>query len=167
MLLRCVTPTTASLLCSRVSVTVPRSGISVSSVQLASRHKIYGVEEGHHIKNEVRKEKWIRKRMRRPLGGDWREEQGLARSGNEGGYPLTDNPDWSYADGRPGIPSFKQIKRMIEQRQYAVEIKEALEAVKFAQNAVVEQNQRDEGVREEFRSKKLKSKGKKTFSDML
>ena len=41
------------------------------------RHSVYGTEEGHHIKNEVRKEKWIRKRMRRPLGGDWREAQVL------------------------------------------------------------------------------------------
>ena len=56
---------------------------------------------------------------------------------------------------------------MIEQRQYAVEIKEALDAVKFAQDAVVEHHQQDTSVREEFRVKKLKQKGKKTFSDML
>merc|ERR1711913_143850 len=127
---------------------------------------IYGTEEGHDVKNEVRKERWIRKRQRRPLGGEWRESQGLGRSGNEGGCPLTDLPDWSYADGRPGIPSFKQIKRMVEQRQYAVEIKEALDAVKFAQDAVVEHYQQDASVREDFRSKKLKQKGNKTFSDM-
>ena len=64
----------------------------------------YGSEEGHSRKNEVRKEGWIRKQMRRPLGGDFRESRGLAKNPNESG-PLLDLPDWSFADGREGIPS--------------------------------------------------------------
>ena len=35
------------------------------------REKLYGSEEGHHTKNEVRKEKWIRKRCRKLMGADW------------------------------------------------------------------------------------------------
>lgn len=39
----------------------------------------------------------------RTLGGDWRENLGLERNPSKDG-PLYDIPDWSYADGRPGIP---------------------------------------------------------------
>ena len=64
----------------------------------------YGSEEGFGRKNEVRKERWIRKRRRRSLGGDYREWRGLARNPNEAG-PLVTMEDWSYADGRQGVPS--------------------------------------------------------------
>ena len=63
----------------------------------------YGHEEGHDRKNEVRKEWWIRKRTRRSLGGDFREMQGLTRNPNQGG-PLLDIQDWSFMDGREGVP---------------------------------------------------------------
>ncbi|KAM7366350.1 hypothetical protein PAMP_015798 [Pampus punctatissimus] len=42
----------------------------------------------------------------------WRKEHGLARSGTEYG-PLTDLPDWSFADGRPAPP----LKGMLRRRQ--------------------------------------------------
>ena len=35
------------------------------------RDKLYGFEEGHHSKNEVRKENWIKKRYRRSMGAQW------------------------------------------------------------------------------------------------
>ena len=41
--------------------------------------------------------------LNRTYGGDWREEHGLERNPNKQG-PLYDIPDWSYADGTPGIP---------------------------------------------------------------
>ena len=64
----------------------------------------YGSEEGFGQKNEVKKEKWIRKHMlNRTCGADFRELRGLTRNPNKGG-PLYDIPDWSFADGRPGIP---------------------------------------------------------------
>ena len=43
--------------------------------KLCLRHIIYGVEEGHDTKNEVRKDRWIRKRKRKALGGVWRADQ--------------------------------------------------------------------------------------------
>ena len=32
---------------------------------------MYGSEDGHDLKNEVRKERWIKKRYRKTLGGEW------------------------------------------------------------------------------------------------
>ncbi|KAG7497261.1 39S ribosomal protein L52, mitochondrial [Solea senegalensis] len=43
-------------------------------------------------------------------GEKWRKEHGLARSGTEYG-PLTDLPDWSFADGRPAPPLKGQLRR--------------------------------------------------------
>nr|XP_054763473.1 39S ribosomal protein L52, mitochondrial-like [Lytechinus pictus] len=54
-------------------------------------------------------------------GKKWRESQGLGRSGNEYG-PLTDNPDWSFADGRPSPPQPHQLRRKEEQRELAEQI---------------------------------------------
>ncbi|KAM8881406.1 large ribosomal subunit protein mL52 [Synchiropus picturatus] len=45
-------------------------------------------------------------------GQKWRKENGLPRSGSEYG-PLTDLPDWSFADGRPAPP----MKGMLRRRQ--------------------------------------------------
>ena len=65
----------------------------------------YGSEEGFGRKNEVRNEAWIRKRSRRTLGGNFREAQGLTRNPNAGHSPLADLPEWSFVDGRPGVPT--------------------------------------------------------------
>ncbi|XP_062305485.1 39S ribosomal protein L52, mitochondrial [Osmerus eperlanus] len=46
-------------------------------------------------------------------GLKWRLEHGLARSGSEYG-PLTDLPDWSFADGRPAPPMKGQLRRKEE-----------------------------------------------------
>ncbi|XP_078391432.1 large ribosomal subunit protein mL52 [Cetorhinus maximus] len=43
----------------------------------------------------------------------WRLGHGLAKSGTEYG-PLTDLPDWSFADGRPAPPLKGQIRRRQE-----------------------------------------------------
>ncbi|CAG05748.1 unnamed protein product, partial [Tetraodon nigroviridis] len=45
-----------------------------------------------------------------PIGEKWRKEHGLARTGTEYG-PLTDLPDWSYADGRPAPPMKGYLRR--------------------------------------------------------
>uniref|UniRef100_A0A671DK64 Large ribosomal subunit protein mL52 n=1 Tax=Rhinolophus ferrumequinum TaxID=59479 RepID=A0A671DK64_RHIFE len=43
-------------------------------------------------------------------GSQWRLQQGLAASPS--GYgPLTELPDWSYADGRPAPPMKGQLRR--------------------------------------------------------
>ncbi|XP_053450268.1 39S ribosomal protein L52, mitochondrial isoform X1 [Nycticebus coucang] len=51
-------------------------------------------------------------------GGQWRLQQGLAA--NPSGYgPLTELPDWSYADGRPAPPMKGQLRRKAQREQFA------------------------------------------------
>lgn len=40
-----------------------------------------------------------------------RIDEGLSRTGYEYG-PLTDKPDWSFADGRQGFPGTGQLRRI-------------------------------------------------------
>ncbi|XP_076983344.1 large ribosomal subunit protein mL52 isoform X3 [Tamandua tetradactyla] len=52
-------------------------------------------------------------------GGEWRLGQGLAA--NPSGYgPLTELPDWSYADGRPAPPMKGQLRRKAQREKLAV-----------------------------------------------
>ncbi|XP_018560642.1 39S ribosomal protein L52, mitochondrial [Lates calcarifer] len=51
-------------------------------------------------------------------GEKWRKEHGVSRSGTEYG-PLTDLPDWSYADGRPAPPLKGQLRRKQEREALA------------------------------------------------
>ncbi|XP_064787550.1 39S ribosomal protein L52, mitochondrial isoform X3 [Oncorhynchus masou masou] len=53
-----------------------------------------------------------------PAGIKWRTENGLARSGTEYG-PMTDLPDWSFADGRPAPPLKGQLRRRQERETLA------------------------------------------------
>ncbi|KAM6182002.1 large ribosomal subunit protein mL52 isoform 2-T2 [Erethizon dorsatum] len=51
-------------------------------------------------------------------GGQWRLQQGLAASPS--GYgPLTELPDWSYADGRPAPPMKGQLRRKAQREKFA------------------------------------------------
>ncbi|XP_036740496.1 39S ribosomal protein L52, mitochondrial isoform X7 [Manis pentadactyla] len=51
-------------------------------------------------------------------GGQWRLQQGLAA--NPSGYgPLTELPDWSYADGRPAPPMKGQLRRKVQREKFA------------------------------------------------
>ena len=84
------------------------SPVQILAVRNKTRFRKYGSEGEEHgfdNKNEVRKERWIRKRTqwKQTLGGDHREELGLDRNPNKGS-PLYELPDWKYADGTPGIP---------------------------------------------------------------
>nr|XP_020765049.1 39S ribosomal protein L52, mitochondrial isoform X4 [Odocoileus virginianus texanus] len=52
-------------------------------------------------------------------GSQWRLRQGLAA--NPSGYgPLTELPDWSYADGRPAPPMKGQLRRKAQREKFAV-----------------------------------------------
>uniref|UniRef100_A0A8D3BUW9 Large ribosomal subunit protein mL52 n=1 Tax=Scophthalmus maximus TaxID=52904 RepID=A0A8D3BUW9_SCOMX len=51
-------------------------------------------------------------------GEKWRKEHGLPRSGTEYG-PLTDLPDWSFADGRAAPPMKGQLRRKQEREVIA------------------------------------------------
>ncbi|XP_044085968.1 39S ribosomal protein L52, mitochondrial isoform X1 [Neovison vison] len=51
-------------------------------------------------------------------GSQWRLQQGLAA--NPSGYgPLTEYPDWSYADGRPAPPMRGQLRRKAQREKFA------------------------------------------------
>ncbi|XP_007098017.1 39S ribosomal protein L52, mitochondrial isoform X2 [Panthera pardus] len=51
-------------------------------------------------------------------GSQWRLQQGLAA--NPSGYgPLTELPDWSYADGRPAPPMKGQLRRKAQREKFA------------------------------------------------
>ncbi|KAM6949099.1 large ribosomal subunit protein mL52 [Aplochiton taeniatus] len=54
-------------------------------------------------------------------GLKWRMENGLSRTGSEYG-PLTDLPDWSFADGRPAPPLKGQLRRRQEREMLAKRI---------------------------------------------
>ncbi|XP_052047474.1 39S ribosomal protein L52, mitochondrial isoform X3 [Apodemus sylvaticus] len=52
-------------------------------------------------------------------GSQWRLQQGLAA--NPSGYgPLTELPDWSFADGRPAPPMKGQLRRKAQREKLAV-----------------------------------------------
>ncbi|XP_048218748.1 39S ribosomal protein L52, mitochondrial isoform X2 [Perognathus longimembris pacificus] len=51
-------------------------------------------------------------------GSQWRLKQGLAASPS--GYgPLTELPDWSFADGRPAPPMKGQLRRKAQREEFA------------------------------------------------
>ncbi|XP_027246453.2 39S ribosomal protein L52, mitochondrial isoform X2 [Cricetulus griseus] len=52
-------------------------------------------------------------------GSQWRLQQGLAASPS--GYgPLTELPDWTFADGRPAPPMKGQLRRQAQREKLAV-----------------------------------------------
>nr|XP_012804972.2 39S ribosomal protein L52, mitochondrial isoform X2 [Jaculus jaculus] len=51
-------------------------------------------------------------------GSQWRLQQGLAA--NPSGYgPLTELPDWSFADGHPAPPMKGQLRRKTQREKFA------------------------------------------------
>ncbi|XP_068953915.1 large ribosomal subunit protein mL52 isoform X2 [Petaurus breviceps papuanus] len=66
-------------------------------------------------------------------GGAWRLQQGLA-AGPSGYGPLTELPDWSYADGRCAPPMKGQLRRK-EQRE------------KFTRRVVLLSQEMDAGIK--------------------
>nr|XP_033779493.1 39S ribosomal protein L52, mitochondrial [Geotrypetes seraphini] len=91
-------------------------------------------------------------------GKTWRVSHGFAPSDSEYG-PLTDLPDWSFADGRPGIPWKGQLRRREQQE-------------KFVRRVIMLNKEMDHGIRvweeaqdkaamqqEEKRKIRLKEKG--------
>ncbi|KAM9329585.1 large ribosomal subunit protein mL52 [Gastrophryne carolinensis] len=80
-------------------------------------------------------------------GQDWRIQHGFARSDSEYG-PLTDLPDWSFADGRPA-PLWKgQIRRKEENAALASRIV-------FLNNEIDEGMKKWSDKQEELRQKQL------------
>lgn len=83
-------------------------GLSCSGVHpMGRRDKMYGSEPGHGEKNEVRKERWWRKKNPPLRGGDWRELRGLEHDSLPKGI-FARRPDWRRLDGEPGALTVAQ-----------------------------------------------------------
>ena len=94
------------------------------------------MEEGHDLKNEVRKEKWIKKRQRPTKGAAWRKAQGLESSVLKG---FKEIPEWSDVEtGFPGAPTPAQIHAKKVNLQLCQDIFDAAMLVKRAQNIKTE-----------------------------
>lgn len=118
------------MLTSRISIrsfyTLPRL--------CSKRDSVYGVEEGHGARNEVRTEKWIRKQQMKnqTKGGDWRKERNFSPSIDSFTTQLS---NWSDADqGLPGPPSTIQKVRRINNLKLAQDIFDAAMLVQRAKN---------------------------------
>lgn len=96
---------------------------------LPARHfgkrKDYGYEEGHDLKNEVRKDNWWRKRNppRKPWG-DYKSKRNLHPATLAWG-PNSQTPDWSFANGDPGVLNKKQSMLRADNIRLVKEVHEA------------------------------------------
>ncbi|KAM4537224.1 large ribosomal subunit protein mL52 [Odontesthes bonariensis] len=92
-------------------------------------------------------------------GGQWRKEHGLARSGSEYG-PMTDLPDWSFADGRPAPPMKGQLRRRQEREVLARRIVMLSSEVDRGMEAWKEKQEEAKRTEEHKKSLLLKPKGR-------
>ncbi|XP_010746534.3 large ribosomal subunit protein mL52 [Larimichthys crocea] len=92
-------------------------------------------------------------------GNKWRKEHGLARSGTEYG-PLTDLPDWSFADGRLAPPLKGQLRRKQEREVLARRIVMLSSEVDRGIEAWSEKQENARRLEEHKKSLLLKPKGK-------
>ncbi|XP_070711030.1 large ribosomal subunit protein mL52 [Pempheris klunzingeri] len=92
-------------------------------------------------------------------GEKWRKEHGLSRSGTEYG-PLTDLPDWSFADGRPAPPLKGQLRRKQEREVLARRIVMLSSEVDGGIEAWREKQEEAKRMEEHKKSLLLKPKGK-------
>ncbi|PIK58047.1 putative 39S ribosomal protein L52, mitochondrial [Apostichopus japonicus] len=121
-----------------------------------------GASCGQHLTNNTKSHPaFVHSSATCSAGTKWREENNLPRSGNEYG-PLTDRPDWSYADGRPSPPSKGAIKRKQQQEELAIRIDQLAEEVLMAKENYQRSLQAtaDEEVKRQRRQ--LKPKGELT-----
>ncbi|XP_016061284.1 PREDICTED: 39S ribosomal protein L52, mitochondrial isoform X1 [Miniopterus natalensis] len=91
-------------------------------------------------------------------GSQWRLQQGMAA--NPSGYgPLTELPDWSYADGRPAPPMKGQLRRQAQREKFARRV--VLLSQEMDAGLQTWQLRQQEKLQEEERKKKnaLKPKG--------
>ncbi|KAE8633523.1 hypothetical protein XENTR_v10001902 [Xenopus tropicalis] len=93
----------------------------------------------------------------RCAGQDWRMRRGFARSGSEYG-PLTDLPDWSFADGRPALPWKGQIRRKEEREALARRV--VLLSTEMDQGMIKWQNSQQEMKAEQLQKERSKLKSK-------
>merc|ERR1719150_905517 len=100
----------------------------------AKRDKLYGNEEGHgEQKNEVRKEKYWRRRNPPRKGSLWRGENGYDKNNalHLGAFSLI--PDWTDENGEIGAPTPLQERLVKQNFQLINEVYEAAMMVTKAQ----------------------------------
>jgi hypothetical protein len=105
------------------------SWLHTSCTQLVSRRERYGNEEGHDLKNEVRKEAWINKRRKKYTGQGWRRNEAELPPDPFLSYGLSSKPDWSFQDGRPGYYNKQQLEAFEIMRQMCEDVQSALKYV--------------------------------------
>uniref|UniRef100_A0A8C4EA24 Large ribosomal subunit protein mL52 n=1 Tax=Dicentrarchus labrax TaxID=13489 RepID=A0A8C4EA24_DICLA len=88
----------------------------------------------------------------------WLPWQGLARSGTEYG-PMTDLPDWSYADGRPAPLMKGQLRRKQEREDLARRIVMLSTEMDRGMEAWREKQEAAKSMEEDKKSLLLKPKG--------
>ncbi|GBM37823.1 hypothetical protein AVEN_84529-1 [Araneus ventricosus] len=93
---------------------------------------------------------------------EWRLRKGLPAKGREYG-PITDRPDWSYADGRP-VPLQEAKKRKIKlQKEYLDNIIKLTKEVDKCLDLNRQKAAKEEAIRKKAIQNRLKRKGE-TFS---
>ena len=85
------------------------------------------------LQNEVRKEKYWRKRNPAGKGFLWREREGYDRTDALCRGAFATIPDWSEVSGEPGAPTEFQERVMQQNLRLITEIYEAAQVVKKAQ----------------------------------
>ncbi|KAG7462159.1 hypothetical protein MATL_G00199450 [Megalops atlanticus] len=91
-------------------------------------------------------------------GSKWRAENNLARSGTEYG-PLTDLPDWSFADGRPAPLMKGQERRNKEREEFARRVVALSKEVDRGMQRWRERKEEEKAMEEKKKSNLLKPKG--------
>ena len=111
----------------------------ISNLCKKSDH-IYGNEFGHTIKNEFRKDKWVRKHYRRPKGEDWRVNNGFGKMPPlEGSLRTMSN--WSDPEsGTPGAPLPIQTIQRQRMTQLAQDIFDAAMLVERAKKMTTDKS---------------------------
>ncbi|XP_035679273.1 39S ribosomal protein L52, mitochondrial-like [Branchiostoma floridae] len=92
-------------------------------------------------------------------GQTWRESYGLPPRKNEYG-PLTDLPDWTFADGRPAPMGTRQLKRLKERRELAARVVSLLEEVEEGKQGFLQNLEQEAEKIAEKEKRRLKPKGK-------
>lgn len=101
----------------------------------------------------------------RVMGGErWRIARGLPTHRNDYG-PLTDRPDWSYADGTPGKLGKGQITRIKKNEEMAKRVLEQLTELDAAIGLQQKEAAEKETNTMRLAQQKLKSKSDNPSSD--
>ena len=101
------------------------------------------------FQNEVRKEKYWRKRNPATKGFLWREREGYDKTDAlcRGAFSLI--PDWSEVSGEPGAPTEFQERVMQQRLRLITEIYEAAQLVKKAQEFESSKQEATDGAKSE------------------